>query len=35
MTNLLYGEIMEKIIGAAFAVHNALGKRLIYSYNNE
>jgi len=28
MTDLLYAEITEKIIGAAFAVHNALGKGL-------
>lgn len=26
MTELLYGDLTEKIIGAAFAVHNALGK---------
>lgn len=28
MTELLFGEITEKIIGAAFTVHNALGKGL-------
>jgi GxxExxY protein len=28
MTELLYADITEKIIGAAFAVHNVLGKGL-------
>ena len=28
MASLLHGDITEKIIGAAFAVHNALGKGL-------
>ena len=28
MVDLLFGDITEKIIGAAFAVHNALGKGL-------
>ncbi|MBF8296816.1 MAG: hypothetical protein HW389_3361 [Bacteroidetes bacterium] len=28
MTELLFGDITEKIIGAAFTVHNALGKGL-------
>jgi GxxExxY protein len=28
MTDLLYAEITQKIIGVAFAVHNALGKGL-------
>jgi GxxExxY protein len=28
MTKLLHGDITEKILGAAFAVHNALGKGL-------
>lgn len=28
MTDLLFGDITEKIIGAAFTVHNALGKGL-------
>jgi GxxExxY protein len=27
-TKLLYGDITEKIIGAAFEVHNTLGKGL-------